>query len=271
MPCFVIKEGYCNYYASAMSVMLRSQGIPARVVSGYAQGDYDEESKSYRVRASNAHTWVEVFFPGYGWIQFEPTAALPVNERPETAGGNAGDAFPFGSSAPEPGDFDDPLGPESLPENIELGEGGNSERPEIGTVQRFLEDFPVWQTVTAVIILAIAGVLIYVANEFNRRVEADINRSYSRLGSWANWVGVLFRPIHTPHERADLLTTAVPEGSGPIRTLTQNFVLKQFSPSRQTEATFEPTDQWKQLRPILIRKAITNRLLRLQAKFQRRR
>ena len=267
---FVIKEGYCNYYASAMSVMLRSQGIPARVVSGYAQGDYDEESKSYRVRASNAHTWVEVFFPGYGWIQFEPTAALPVNSRPETAGGNAGDAFPFDDSGLEPGDFDDPVGSDNLPEDIELGEGENLERPEVGTVQSFLQDFPVWQTVTAVVILLVAGILFYVANEFNRRVETDINRSYSRLGGWANWLGVLFRPVHTPYERADLLTTAVPEGSGPIRTLTQNFVLKQFSPSRQTEDTFEPLEQWKQLRPIFIRKGITNRLVRLQAKFQRR-
>jgi transglutaminase-like putative cysteine protease len=268
---FVIKEGYCNYYASAMSVMLRAQGIPTRIVSGYAQGEYDEETKSYRVRASNAHTWVEVYFSAYGWIQFEPTAALPVNDRPETAGGNAGDAFSLGDSLSGLEDGADPLGPGSLPEDIELGAGDTLERPNAGTLQGFLADFPVWQTVIAVIIFAIAGVLVYFANEFNRRVETDIHRSYTRLGSWAHWLGILFRPVHTPHERADLLTTAVPEGSGPIRTLTQNFVLKQFSLKRETEPDFEPADQWKQLRPILIRKGLTNSLLRLQTKFQRRR
>ena len=57
------QEAYCNYYASSMVMMLRSQGIPARFVAGYAQGDWDEESSSYRVRSSNSHTWVEVFFP----------------------------------------------------------------------------------------------------------------------------------------------------------------------------------------------------------------
>ncbi len=55
-------EAYCTYYASAMAVMLRSQGIPARLASGYALGEYDELAMSYRVRAMNSHTWVEVYF-----------------------------------------------------------------------------------------------------------------------------------------------------------------------------------------------------------------
>ncbi len=91
---FVNQEGYCNYYASAMAVMLRSQGIPTRIVSGYAQGSFDAETSSYRVQASNAHTWVEVYFPDYGWIQFEPTASIPAWDRPEKIeDGGGGDAF----------------------------------------------------------------------------------------------------------------------------------------------------------------------------------
>lgn len=91
---FVSQEAYCNYYASAMALMLRSQGVPSRVVSGYAQGTFDAETSSYRVQASNAHTWVEVYFPRYGWIQFEPTASIPAWDRPESLdGGGGGDAF----------------------------------------------------------------------------------------------------------------------------------------------------------------------------------
>src|SRR5690606_21022417 len=81
---FVSQEAYCTYYASAMAIMLRTQGIPARIVNGYAQGEFVEDANAYRVRANNAHTWVEVYFPEYGWIQFEPTAAIPVVDRPET-------------------------------------------------------------------------------------------------------------------------------------------------------------------------------------------
>ena len=77
-----VKEGYCDYYATSMAVMLRSVGIPARVVSGYAEGTYDEESGIFFVNERDAHTWVEVYFPGYGWIEFEPTAGESQLNRP---------------------------------------------------------------------------------------------------------------------------------------------------------------------------------------------
>jgi hypothetical protein len=72
---FEMDAGYCTYYATTMVAMLRSQGIPARFVTGYTPGqDVDGE---YVVRGLNAHAWVEVYFPGYGWQQFDPTPAGP--------------------------------------------------------------------------------------------------------------------------------------------------------------------------------------------------
>ncbi|MFN8594808.1 MAG: transglutaminase domain-containing protein [Anaerolineae bacterium] len=68
--------GFCSYYASAMVVMLRSLGVPARVVTGYAMGSYVRDAQLYHVPASAAHAWVEVYFPTYGWIEFEPTASM---------------------------------------------------------------------------------------------------------------------------------------------------------------------------------------------------
>ena len=70
--------GFCSYFASAMVVMLRLEGVPARVVSGYAMGDYDATQRAYRVPASSAHAWVEVYFPTYGWVEFEPTTSQAV-------------------------------------------------------------------------------------------------------------------------------------------------------------------------------------------------
>ena len=72
---FDVKQGYCDYYASSFAMMARTLGIPARVSAGYAQGDYTEEIDAYRVREYNGHSWPEAFFPGYGWIEFEPTAS----------------------------------------------------------------------------------------------------------------------------------------------------------------------------------------------------
>jgi transglutaminase-like putative cysteine protease len=67
--------GFCSYFASAMVVLLRIEGVPARVASGYAMGVYDAQRGMYRVPASAAHAWVEVYFPGLGWVEFEPTPA----------------------------------------------------------------------------------------------------------------------------------------------------------------------------------------------------
>ncbi len=80
---FEAHGGFCTYYASAMAVMLRAEGVPARVVTGYAMGDYDYQLGGFRVPRSAAHAWVEVYFPGYGWVEFEPTAAFDPFTRPE--------------------------------------------------------------------------------------------------------------------------------------------------------------------------------------------
>jgi transglutaminase-like putative cysteine protease len=65
--------GFCSYYATAMAVLLRLEGVPARVVTGFATGAWEPGQGRYRVTESDAHAWVEVYFPKYGWIEFEPT------------------------------------------------------------------------------------------------------------------------------------------------------------------------------------------------------
>lgn len=77
---FDVRRGYCTYYATTMIMMLRSEGIPARMGAGFAQGTYDPATRSYTIKENDAHTWVEVYFPGYGWVPFEPTAdEAPIN------------------------------------------------------------------------------------------------------------------------------------------------------------------------------------------------
>ena len=70
---FTLGEGYSEYFSSAMTVMLRSQGVPARMVTGYTTGNKVSGEDIYIVTDSHSHGWVEVFFPRYGWIPFEPT------------------------------------------------------------------------------------------------------------------------------------------------------------------------------------------------------
>ncbi|MBV8515045.1 MAG: DUF3488 domain-containing protein, partial [Acidobacteria bacterium] len=76
---FKTRAGHCEYFASAMTIMLRTIGIPAREVNGFLPGEYNDLGGDYIVRASDAHSWVEAYFPGTGWITFDPTP--PSNEQ----------------------------------------------------------------------------------------------------------------------------------------------------------------------------------------------
>ena len=75
---FGTRAGHCEYFASSMTVMLRTLGIPAREVNGFLPGEFNELGGDYIVRASDAHSWVEAYFPGSGWIVFDPTPDAPV-------------------------------------------------------------------------------------------------------------------------------------------------------------------------------------------------
>ena len=78
---FETRAGHCEYFASAMAIMLRTLGIPTREVNGFLPGEYNDLGGDYIVRASDAHSWVEVYFPGTGWMTFDPTP--PGAEMPK--------------------------------------------------------------------------------------------------------------------------------------------------------------------------------------------
>jgi protein-glutamine gamma-glutamyltransferase len=75
---FETRAGHCEYFASAMAILLRTLGIPSREVNGFLPGEFNDVAGDYIVRASDAHSWVEVYFPGDGWVTFDPTPAAQI-------------------------------------------------------------------------------------------------------------------------------------------------------------------------------------------------
>ena len=97
------KRGYCQHYAGAMTLMLRLLGIPARVAVGFASGRYDEDDKEWVVSDTNAHAWVEVYFPRFGWVPFDPTPGrgqLGATYLPSSGEFNFVDAADIGLAEP---------------------------------------------------------------------------------------------------------------------------------------------------------------------------
>ena len=104
------RKGYCQYFADAMGALLRSVGIPARLVSGYGPGAVDDATSHpgatrHVVSTSDAHVWVEVYFPGYGWVPFEPTpdgVYAPIPRGPDPGSVANPSSTPSASSTPKP-------------------------------------------------------------------------------------------------------------------------------------------------------------------------
>lgn len=162
--------GFCSHYATAMTVMLRAVGIPARIVSGYAMGDYEGSRGAYHVPASASHAWVEVYFPGYGWVEFEPTASRSAIEYTEVGSEMAGSI-----SAIEP--------------LIE-------ETPE-ATAQ------PSWIVLTLVVALILLALPFLVMRMFmiTRHAPAvQVDLLYRRMRKALEWAGLSALPSVTPDE-----------------------------------------------------------------------
>jgi transglutaminase-like putative cysteine protease len=266
-----IREGYCDYYASAMVVMLRSLGIPARTVSGYAEGRYDEESRLYYISERDAHTWVEVYFPGYGWIEFEPTAGETQLNRPS------------GASADESGLMPEDLDPSSselLPEEQFLDEQmpqdpGAPLPQEESFIQEAADmttrNWWFWALVTPVVL----GIGLWFIRRTKVNGPAGFDPElppifYERLQRWAERLGLAGPASHTPYEQAQHLSRALPEGRAPITSITEQYVRYRFSrrdlnthmtasaipPAPVVEIVSESvngtlTQEWQLLQPLL--------------------
>ncbi len=230
------KQGYCDYYATSMAVMLRHLGIPTRLAQGYATGEFDPLTGSYRLLEKDAHTWVEVFFPTYGWIQFEPTASEPVFERQSEA------VIP-----PEPGgrtSVSDMNKQEEEDRNIPVPE---EELPKTGIVgasqgawQRIAANLGVILVALAIAGLAIVGVLLWrllqtparsANTRFRRAPSPDfVERLWDRLLWWGGRLGVPEQASLTPMEQAAAFARTLPHVSQDVTTLAQLYARDQYSP-----------------------------------------
>ncbi len=231
-----IRQGYCDYYATSMAVMLRSVGIPARVVSGYAEGSYIQEGEYqgfgyYFITERDAHTWVEVFFPDYGWIEFEPTAGETQLNRPR---GNEATSQEF-PSYPQPGAdsaSSNPLQEEMFDPMDEPGVFGD-EFSFGEEASALAHSWWLWALVTP---LALAvGLWVIWRTRVAGPSQFDPNLPpilYERLQRWAARLDLRPPESDTPYEQARHLSQAVPEGRASIRAITEVYVRYRFGGQR---------------------------------------
>jgi transglutaminase-like putative cysteine protease len=244
------QRGYCEYFASAMAVMARSVGLPARVAVGFSPGQ--ELAKNvYVYKEANAHAWTEIYFPGYGWQIFEATKSIdPKFVR--LSGGDHPLPPPIGGVDPR-GPFqqgvDDPSKIFTLPSTRPIGGGtvaGGSDTPASqGGVQGGN------LIVVFAILLAVGGAIWWRLRRAGRRLRflAPGDRQWALLLQAADRAGVRQRASETDFEYAGWLEEQIPARRPEIRTIADAKVFGSYSGHGMTaDAVERMHNAWRRLR-----------------------
>ena len=209
VECFAsIKRGYCEHYASTMAVLLRAVGIPTREVQGYLPGTRDLVTGRIQIDMSQAHAWVEVYFPGYGWKDFDPTGG-GVGTEPEVlpAGPVISPSPSASASASAPGDGRQSLFP-------------NEEDPGFGLGPTTTNSSPVGPLIVVSILLAtIVGALAFAAWQRGPRGPVSADGAYGSMTRLATRFGFGPRPNQTVYEYAGSLGEVLPQARPQLETV----------------------------------------------------
>lgn len=240
---FESRTGYCDYFASAMVVLLRAEGIPARLVRGYAAGKYDAQKHAYVVPLATAHSWVEAYFPGYGWQRFEPTPAgytsLPY--RPE----RALSASPPTRRTPGPEVGREERDPLAALEEVEVPEGG-AYQPATG----ILRSRAAVLVPAGIVTLLLCGlVALSVWSNRGLRGLSPVAAVYERMCRWAQLARLYPDGHPTPYEAAWKIAEALPEERPAVAQIVTTYVRERFGRHRpHEEEVLEVRRAWSRLR-----------------------
>jgi hypothetical protein len=245
---FEAEEGYCDYYSSAMVVMLRSVGVPARYVRGYSQG-FKEEG-SFRVLEQDGHAWPEVFFPGYGWVEFEPTAGEPVLVRPSSHDEEAEgiDDRNRLSAQRQQDQMDDGFDPDQSQASLESTSETLWKR--IGRLA--------WLSVAlATLGLGLTALLMY---RRHRRIEglSIAERVYEDLVDWVRRLLSISPLAHqTPNEYGDAVGRFLPAGRRSVKRIVDTYVGYRFGGQAADDGQLD--DAWRETKKALWRRWLQRR------------
>ncbi len=254
---FEARQGYCQYYASAMVVMLRAVGVPARYVEGYSRSV--RESGVYHILERDSHAWPEVFFPGYGWIEFEPTAGEPPIVRAR-------------SQREELAEEEDPERRRAWrTPNVQMNDLPDTPPPPATPVPE-----PIWPRLGRWVGLFLAGMAVVAAvvavlmvRRYRRiRGLSGVERVYQDLVDWARRL-LRIQPLahQTPHEYAAVVAGMVPQGGGAIEQIADLYVRERFGSKVVSDQEAEAA--WSAVWPALWRRGLSRVGEAIRARWER--
>src|SRR5438067_2405361 len=245
---FTSKEGYCEYFATAMGDLLRSLGIPVRLVQGYGQGSFDDRIQKFVIKESDAHTWVETYFPQYGWIPWEPTPDGTYFPIPR--GNNTGATCARDAEICDPSQ--DPnasaVNPTTKADKGALEPGSDAGLSGNGGL-RIPSPALVLPWVGGLLMLL--ALLYFSVSRYLRPATAA--GAWSRTAFLARLGGMGRRPGETPFEFGRRLGEEAPETRTTARTLVEAYAQAAYAPPEVASASrARVLEAFRELRPMLI-------------------
>jgi transglutaminase-like putative cysteine protease len=209
VECFAwSRHGYCQHYATLMTILLREHGIPARFVSGYLPGSLNQLTGIEEVSNTSAHAWVEVYFPGHGWVIFDPTGGDVSRAEPLPSGRPVASPSPRPSRSIDPNDDEGPEGPSRGP-----GAGGGSVTPP-----RNGDGAGPFIIVALMLVAAVAGIA-FAAWQRGPRGPTTPEGVYDGVTRLASRFGFGPRPTQTAYEYAAALGDVLPKVRPELETV----------------------------------------------------
>jgi transglutaminase-like putative cysteine protease len=202
VDCFAaIREGFCEQYATTMTMLMRVKGYPARYVLGYLPGPVDPNSLVQQVTNQQKHAWVEVFFPTYGWITFDPTGGS-VGQPTELVSGTAAGSSPSSAASPFAGTSPSPRrgrGPSEL-------EGPGTTSSDTGAATILLP----------LLLLAVVALALFVLRRRRLNSHDEPDAVYRNVVRLASRLGYKPAPTQTVYEYTGMLADVVPRAREPL-------------------------------------------------------
>lgn len=250
---FQSKRGFCNYFASAMTLMARELGIPARIAAGYTYGKYNPSTGAWDISGTDAHAWTQIYFAGYGWVNFEPSRTFSTFTRPllppnPTAVGTADPSQVTPTGTRRVGN-----------QRPEEDQGGFGPVPDnnFDLVAQIRTDVGI---VFLVLVAFILGGLIYFGFWWRRlfRGLSLPSQIYGRVCTLAAWAGISTSRSQTPHESMQALSTIAPEEETKFERLGDIYTRERWADPQSSEHPVrsgevgEIPSLWKSLQPRLV-------------------
>lgn len=238
------KTGFCTYFASAMVMLARMLGIPARVASGYTNGATDG-SGHWVVKGTDAHTWAQIYFPKYGWINFEPSATFNAVQRPTASETSTSTATPNPESTPgiQPTKPLKETGPDS-------GGGLNTSQAQQNDLRKRL--LLGASGTLALLILVFGATSLWWRRLF--RGLSPVAQTFGRVTLLAGWAGMRPKSTQTPFEYIDELQQRLPVQTDSLHRLGELYVQERWGAPAEGSGVLEELRQlWGRLRGTLVR------------------